>query len=186
MTVGFDLSFRISNPNGIPIPLASVLAAVTVFPASGNQRLGAVCMQLCGEGETSCTGHALPGACQASSRDIRSLDDFTEAATNLLFSSGLSAAMGQPPSFVAPRLAASGQMDVAVRFTFGVDQLLETLHQLAQQSVNELRSGHPVTFGIPYRIEGTIFFDAGSLGRIAVGYGPFNGTWILPSERLSL
>src|SRR4051812_24205211 len=36
MTVGFDLSFRISNPNTVPIPLASVLAAVTVFPATSS------------------------------------------------------------------------------------------------------------------------------------------------------
>src|SRR6185369_12632331 len=109
---------------------------------------GAVCMQLCGEGETGCTGHALPGACDASSRDIRSLDDFRDAAANLLFSAGVSAAMGQPPSFVAPRISASGQIDMAVRFNFGVEQLLDVLRQLATQSVNELRSGHPVTFAI--------------------------------------
>ena len=36
MAVAFDLTFHIANPNRIPMPLASVLAAATVFPGSAN------------------------------------------------------------------------------------------------------------------------------------------------------
>jgi hypothetical protein len=184
MAVAFDLRFRVENPNGVPIPLASVLTAVTVFPAGSNQRLGAACMQLCGEGQPGCTGQAPPGACQASSRDVRSLDDFAGAATNLLIASGIAAAAGRPPTFVAPQVSAASQMDVTVRFTFGPDELLAALKQLAAQSVGELKAGRSVTFSIPYRLEGTVWFDAGSLGRIAVGFGPSEGSWVLPMQGL--
>jgi hypothetical protein len=184
MEVAFDLRFQIDNPNNVPIPLSSVLAAVTVFPAASNQRLGATCVQLCPDSQTGCTGQAAAGACEASSRDIRSLNDFGTASANLLIASGISAAMGQPPTFVAPRVSAAARQEVVVRFSFGPEPLLATMHQLAQQSVNELKRGQSVTFNIPFRVEGTIWFDAGSFGRIAVGYGPVEGTWVLPTAGL--
>src|SRR5215471_16938446 len=184
MAVSFDLTFRVQNPNGVPIPLASVLTAVTVFPAATNQRLGAACLQLCPEGTPGCTGQPAPGACEASSRDVRSLNDFAGAAANFLMAAGVSAAAGQPPTFVAPRVSASSQIDVTVRFTLGPDEMLAALKQLATQSVNQFRSGQTVTFTIPYRLEGTVFFDAGSIGRIAVGFGPSDGVWTLPTAGL--
>jgi hypothetical protein len=184
MEVAFDLRFLIDNPNNVPIPLASILAAVTVFPAASNQRLGATCVQLCGEGQTGCTGQAAAGACQASSRDIRSLDDFAAASANLLISAGISAAMGTPPTFVAPKVSAASRLEVVVRFAFGPEPLLSTLRQLASQSVNEFKRGQSVTFSIPYKVEGTIWFDAGSFGRLNVGYGPLDGTFVLPTDGL--
>ena len=185
MEVAFDLRFRIDNPNNVPIPLSSVLAAVTVFPAATNQRLGATCVQLCPDGQTGCTGQASAEACQASSRDIRSLNDFGTASANMLIASGIAAvATGTAPTFTAPRVSAASRMEVVVRFSFGPEQLLGTLHQLAKQSVGELKRGQTVSFNIPYRIEGTIWFDAGSIGRIAVGYGPLAGTFVLPTNGL--
>jgi hypothetical protein len=179
MAVSFDLKFHVQNPNGVPIPLASVLTAVTVFPAATNQRLGAACMQLCPEGTPGCTGQPAPGACEASSRDVRSLNDFKYAAANLLMAAGLAAASGQPPSFTAPRVSAASEMDVTVRFSLGPDELLAAAKQLATQSVDQLRAGQALTLAVPYRLEGTVFFDAGSLGRIAVGFGPTDGVWNL-------
>jgi len=64
------------------------------------------------------------------------------------------------------------------------EPLLSTLRQLASQSVNELKLGQTVTFSIPYKIEGTIWFDAGSFGRLNVGYGPLDGTFVLPTDGL--
>jgi hypothetical protein len=55
------------------------------------------------------------------------------------------------------------------------------MRELAVQSVGELRSGRRISFAIPYRLEGTVWFDVGSLGRVAVGFGPAQGTWILPT-----
>ncbi len=90
-------------------------------------------------------------------------------------------AAGQPPSFVAPQVAAASQLEVTVRFSFGPEPMLATMRQLAVQSINDLKAGRAPTFVIPFRLEGTVWFDAGSLGRLAVGYGPGDGTWQLPT-----
>jgi hypothetical protein len=182
LTFAFDLRFRISNPNQVPVPLASVLTAATVFPAATGQALGAVCTQLCPEGQPGCG--ADPNACQASSRDIRSLRDFESATANLLISQGLAMAAGQKPTFVAPKVSAAAELDVSVRFSFGPQQLLGVLKQLAMQSADQLKVGNMPTFQIPFKLEGTIFFDAGSLGRIPVGFGPVAGTWQVPTGGL--
>jgi hypothetical protein len=182
MAVAFDLRFHISNPNQIPIPLASVLTAATVFPAATNQRLGATCVQLCAPGQANCAGAAAAGACQASSHDVRSLNDFANAAAELLIAGGIAAATGQPFTFQPPPVSAAAELDVIVRFSFGPEPLLATLRQLAAQSVDELKAGRSISFRVPFRIEGTVFFDAGSFGRIAVGYGPLDGVWVLPVD----
>jgi len=179
MTVSFDLLFRVANPNKIPIPLASVLTAATLYPGVTNQHLGAVCVQLCPEGQP-CTGRAAPDACRASNRDVRSLSDFGGAAANFLFASGIAAATGQPVSFAAPKVSSAANLDVKVRFTFGANELLSVMRQLAVQSVNQLKTGNKPNFQIPYKLEGTVWFDAGSFGRIAVGFGPASGIWNLP------
>jgi hypothetical protein len=183
LAFAFDLRFRISNPNKVPVPLASVLTAATVFPAATSQALGAVCTQLCPEGQPGC-GASDPNACQASSRDIRSLSDFQGAAVNFLISQGLAMAMGQKPTFVAPKVSAASELDVSVRFSFGPIQLLSVLKQLAIQSADQLKVGNMPTFQIPFKLEGTVFFNAGSLGRIPVGYGPVAGTWQVPTGGL--
>lgn len=182
MLVAFDLRFKVSNPNRIPIPLADILAAVTVFPAANNRSLGAACVHLCSPAEPACSGQPDPTACQASSRDIRSINDFAGAAANLLITAGITAAAGQPLTFTAPRVDAGAELDVVVRYTFGPQELLGILRQVATQSINELKAGRSITFNIPFRIEGTVWFDAGSLGRVPVGYGPVEGNWVLPTQ----
>ncbi|HET6282966.1 MAG TPA: hypothetical protein VFH73_18540 [Polyangia bacterium] len=184
MTVAFDLQFKVRNPNQVPVPLAEILTGVTVFPGATNQNLGAVCIKLCPpeQPSPSCAGQPDATSCQSSSRDIRSINDFANAATNLLITSGLALAAGQQPTFTAPRVSAAAEMDVTVRFAFGAEAMLPVLRQLAAQSMNELKAGRTITFNIPYRLEGTIWADAGSLGRVAAGYGPVTGTWQLPTE----
>ncbi len=101
----------------------------------------------------------------------------------LLIAGGLAMANGQPPSFVAPPLNGSSQIDVVARYSFGPEQLLGVLRQAVVQSMSELRADAG-RFTIPSRLEGTVWFDAGSIGRIAVGWGPTQGTWVLPVEGL--
>ena len=184
MEVAFDLSFKVKNPNQIPLPLGDVLASVTAFPSATNQRLGAACVHLCAPGQAGCTPQPDATSCQASSRDVRSLADFQNAAVSFLVTRGIAAATGQPLTFTAPSVSAASELDVVVRFSFGPGPLLETLRQLASQSVNELKAGRPVTFAIPFNTEGTVWFDGGSFGRLAVGYGPASGTFVLPVEGL--
>ena len=178
MAVAFDARLKIQNPNEIPLPLATLLAAVTVFPGFANEQTGATCVQLCPGGPGTC-GPPDPNACQASSRDVRSLSDFANAATGLVVSNGLAAIAGQPPSFTAPTVAASSEMEVTARFSLSPQQLLRVMRQLADQSVSELKQGRAPSFVIPYRLEGTIWFDAGSFGRIAIPWGPASGTWTI-------
>jgi hypothetical protein len=184
MTVGFDLSFKVHNPNAFPIPVAEILTAVTVFPGETEQALGASCVVFCSAGDASCTGQPGPDSCTARSGDIRSIEDFGGAAAGLLLASGASLAAGEAPSFTMPEVIANGDAVVNARFAFGTDPLLAALEQLALQSASELAAGQQVSFAIPYRIEGTIWLDVGSLGRVALGYGPVEGTWTLPAEQL--
>jgi hypothetical protein len=178
MAIAFDARLRIQNPNEIPLPLATMLAAVTVFPGAANEQTGATCVQLCPSGPNTC-GPPDPNACQASSRDVRSLSDFANAATGLVVSNGLAAIAGQPPSFAAPTVAAASEIEVSARFSLSPQQLLRVMRQLADQSVNELKQGRAPSFTIPYRLEGTIWFDAGSFGRIAIPWGPAAGSWTI-------
>ena len=142
-------------------------------------------LSLCPPGTPSCTGIPGPGACEASARDVRSLNDFVNRSLpQLLIAGGIAMATGQPPSFVAPPLNSASQIDIVARYSFGPEQLLGVMRQLAVQSMSELRAGRAPTFTIPYRLEGTVWFDAGSIGRIAVGWGPTAGTWVLPVEGL--
>jgi hypothetical protein len=185
LQVAFDLHFHVANPNQVPVPLASALAAATVFPAAGNEKLGALCISLCPPDVAGCVGGPQPGACEASSRDVRSMADFVDRSLpSLLISAGVALANGQPPTFTLPPLVAASELDVTVRYAFGPEQLLGIMRDLAQQSVGELKQGHLPTFTIPYSLEGTVFFDAGSIGRLAVGWGPVTGTWQLPAEGL--
>jgi hypothetical protein len=185
MQVAFDLHFHIANPNQVPVPLASALAAATVFPAAGNEKLGALCISLCPPDAPGCAGGPSTGACEASSRDVRSMADFVDKSLPaLLISTGVALAEGQTPTFTLPPLTAASEIDVTVRYAFGPEQLLAIMRDLAVQSVNELKKGQLPTFTIPYRLEGTVFFDAGSIGRLAVGWGPATGTWQLPVEGL--
>jgi len=184
MAVVFDLHVRIANPNQVPLPLASILTAITVFPSAINQSLGATCVQICPDGAAGCTGAPAPDACQATSHDVRSLADFQQSAVNLLVNAGVAMAEGQRPSFSLPPVAASAQADVTIRLSFTPEVLLAVMRQLVVQSKGELKAGRLPSLSIPYRAEGTAFFDAGSIGRIAVGYGPLAGTWALPVDAL--
>ena len=180
MAIAFDARMKILNPNEIPLPLASMLAAITVFPGAANQTTGATCVQLCPGGPGTCTGSQdISSACQASSRDVRSLSDFANAAVGLVVSNGLAAAMGQPPSFQAPTVLANSEIEVVARFSLAPAQILRVMRQLAEQSVNQLQQGQAPSFTIPYSLEGTIWFDGGSFGRIAIPWGPASGTWTL-------
>jgi len=178
MAIAFDARFKIQNPNEIPLPLATMLAAVTVYPGASNQQIGATCVQLCPGGPGTC-GPPDPNACQASSQDVRSLSDFANAAVGLVVSNGLAAVAGQPPSFTAPTVAAASELEIVARFSLSPQQILRVMRQLAEQSTDELKQGRAPSFAIPYRLEGTIWFDAGSFGRVAIPWGPASGTWVI-------
>jgi hypothetical protein len=184
MQFGFDLRFQVKNPNQVPLPLAEILTALAVFPGASTQNLGAVCLKLCDPGDASCFGGADQRGCQSSQSDIKSLSDFPGAVANMLLARGISAAGGQPAGFRAPRVTAASTLEVVARLGITPEAMLPAMEQLARQSVGELKAGRKLSFEIPYKVEGTVFGDAGSLGRVAAGFGPVSGAWPLPAERL--
>lgn len=184
MTVAFELRFLVKNPNHFPIPLAEVLTAALVFPDKTAQSLGAACVSFCGADQPGCTGAPGPDSCRAKSTDIKTLDDFKNAAANLLIVTGLTMIAGEKPSFLMPQVVADSEIIVKLRFSFGPDALLGVLQQVASQSYEQLKSGQDIVFSIPYRLQGTAWFDVGSLGRVALGWGPADGVWVLPTTAL--
>ncbi|MSQ83709.1 MAG: hypothetical protein EXR77_12630 [Myxococcales bacterium] len=184
MRVSFDLRFTVKNPNQFPIPVAELLAAALVFPDKTNQSLGAACIAFCGSETVGCTGVAGPGACVSKSTDIKSIDDFKNAAANLLVAAGISLLNGEKPTFVMPQVVKDAEVTVTARFTFGPQALLQVLYEIAKQSWQQLQNRQPIEFVIPYRIEGAVWLDVGSLGRVAAGYGPAAGTWTIPTDAL--
>lgn len=184
MQVGFDLSFDVKNPNKIPLPLSEILTALAVFPGSNKQNLGAVCLKLCAPGDAQCFGGSDQRGCQAAPGDIKGLEDFPQAVTNLIVGRGVAALGGEPSGFQAPKVIAESSLKVVARMALTPEGLLPSLAELARQSVNELKTGKLASFAIPYKMEGTVFASGGSVGRLAAGFGPVNGSWTLPAERL--
>ena len=184
LQVAFELGFRVRNPNSFPVPMAELLTAITVFPGHGQQRLGAACVRLCGAEETPCSAAPRQGSCVSKKGDIRSLSDFGGAAARFVVSQGVGMATGRGLDFRAPRLLRDQELKLTSRFAFGPDQLLSILAHMARLAKDQLKAGKPVLLEIPYRIEGTAWFDVGSLGRVAVGFGPETGLWRLPVDRL--
>jgi len=184
LKVSFDLGFLVDNPNRFPIPVAELLTGALVFPDKSKQSLGAACVQFCAPGTPGCTGQPGPGACQSSSKDIKSAADFQNAAAQFLLASGVSTALGGKPGFEMPQVTQESKVLVKARFTFGPQALLGVMEQLAYQSVDQLKAGKAVVFDVPYNLEGTVWLNVGSLGRVAAGFGPSNGTWVLPTSAL--
>ncbi len=185
MKVAFDLAFDVHNPNHFPIPVAEMLTAVTVFPNNNAQALGASCVVFCSARDPSCTGAPRPDSCTAKSTDLRSLGDFANATANLVIANGVALVEGQQLTFKMPEVAQDGDAVIHARLAFGVEPLSNALEQLLSQTVKQVSQLQSVTFEIPYRIEGTVWLDAGSLGRVAVGFGPVHGVWTLPTDRLT-
>lgn len=184
MRVSFDLRFKVKNPNKFPIPVAELLAAAMVFPDKTNQSLGAACVAFCGSDQPGCTGVPGPDACVSKASDIKSLADFKAAAANFLVAAGVALLNGDKPTFVMPQVVQDAEITVTARFSFGPTALLTVLTEVAKQSWQQLQNRQPVEFVIPYRLEGSVWFDVGSLGRVAVAYGPAAGAWTIPADAL--
>ena len=184
MEIGFDLRFKVDNPNRLPLPLSEVLSAITVFPERTNQSLGAVCLKLCEPDDPRCSGGPDASGCAEAPGDIKSIRDFPGAVGNLLVARGLAAAGGQPSGFRAPKVIAGSSLDVTARLGLLPGALLPVMEQLARQSIDQLKVGKPMSGDIPYRLEGTVFADVGSLGRVAAGFGPASGSWPIPTDKL--
>lgn len=70
-----------------------------------------------------------------------------------------------------------GHNEAHIQFDFNVDVFLDLMETLLVRAANDLLSGGNVSLAIPYTMDGTLFFDIPSLGRKALGFGPWDDRW---------
>lgn len=184
MQFHFELRYLIDNPNTIPIPTTEILAALEVFRGRDIMELGAVCAVLCNEGDTACTGEPGANSCKADGNEITSFEDvLTKSVPNLLLLT-LDAAINGDLDNLARRLIPAGakHFEVRVRFSLGVDAMLEILGKTVNQLVDDALANRPFEVEIPYSVRGTIWFDIPIIGRVALGYGAFEDVWVVGAD----
>lgn len=170
----FGIVLNLHNPNDIPVPTADVLLALSLFDGGDAEALGAICISLCGTDNPNCDGTPRPGACQARQDDIFTVEDFISAIPGLIadIASGRAA-----EELSHSTILAGGDLSLDLAFILGVDQALNVFEKTASAYVQAELDGGTGSLDIPVSAEGTVFFDLPVLGRLGVGYGPFQTTW---------
>ena len=180
MRFDFELHYLIDNPNQFPLPTTEILAAIDVFRGAEQSGLGAVCVVLCNEGDVACTGAPGPGSCHADKNDIKSIDDFKDRIAGLLIVAAVDAATGNLDNLRVRSIPAGSQhFEVIVRFSLGIDAMVDLLTTFVSGLVDKFMANQPIVLEIPYSVRGTLWFEIPILGRVAIGYGPFEQTWVI-------
>ena len=173
----FAVNLDVQNPNTIPLPMVDILAAFTAFPgAAGQESLGAVCLQLCENGQNCPQGGA--DACRGGSEpEIRTLEDFAMATAGFLFA----VARGEQSidNLRIRTIPAGGQSTVTIQLELDADVVLRILQTLASDALANIRRGQPAQFSIPYRIEGSVWLRVENFGRFGTNFGPYEDRWRL-------
>ena len=66
-----------------------------------------------------------------------------------------------------------GHTEAHIQLDMDIDKMLGILETLFTDVIDDLLGGNAVALGVPYDVEGTLFFDVPKLGRKLVGFGPF-------------
>jgi hypothetical protein len=180
---GFVTIFELENTNDFPIPMVEVLLALDVFEGSDQAELGAVCISFCNPESEACAPPDAP--CRVDDPEVRDLatfeptvEDFIElaaaAVTGELFEDNnqfrfIPAADGDEP----------GRLEARIHFDIGLDPMVDILQVVAVDSTDDILAGRKPSFDVPYSVRGNLFFDVQVLGRLAIGFGPFDGVWSL-------
>ena len=177
MKVAFDVRLNVKNPNRIPLPLSSILTAVNVFPGQQQSELGAACASLCSPDDPAC-GPKDRNACPVDATDITQRAEIAQALGKMVIAEGARLASGASLGVKAPEVLADSNLDLVVRLSLDPLRLLPVMQQFARQSVNELKQGMPVSFAIPYQLQGNVFTGAmGSAGTLTAPFGPLAGSF---------
>lgn len=178
---GFTTTFSLQNDNSFPVPLLEMLLALDVFEGTGQSALGAVCVSFCEDPAAGCEQPVDP--CVADN-DIDGLDDFVPDIDDLI-GIAVGAINGDDPdldplgNLGLRYIPANGETETAVRFELDIDAMLGLIGELVDQSSDEILAGASPSFDIPFKAEGSLFFQLPVLGRNAIDYGPFDGAWSL-------
>jgi hypothetical protein len=167
----FDVQLDITNPNNIPLPVVEALAAFTAFPGAQADNLGAVCISLCQDGQ-SCT--PAPDACQGGTT-IKTAQDFTRAAVGFLFA----VATGQTRIDELKIKTIDPNGHVRADFQLGLNprMVMDLVKRLGTDAIAQVKQAKIPQLAIPYSIEGSVWVNVQSYGKIGAGYGPVAGNW---------
>ncbi len=72
-----------------------------------------------------------------------------------------------------------GHTEAHIQFDFNVDVFLGLMETLVVNAANDFLAGRQINLKIPYTMDGTLFFDIPTLGRQALGFGPWDDEWAL-------
>lgn len=175
LQIGFAVQLDVTNPNPIPLPLVEALVAFTAYPGpTGANNLGAVCLSFCDQG-ASCP--MAPDACTGGGPQIRTLSDFKAAAAGFL----VAAATGQvsPDNLKIRTIAPNQTTRVTVALELDPEQVVALIARFATAALDQVKRGSVPKFEIPYSVEGSAWVTVQSFGKIAAGFGPVQGVWVL-------
>lgn len=171
----FDVELEIENRNAIPLPVASALFAFTAFPESlESENLGSACVSFC-EDPDHCEADA--NACESDEPEIRSAEDFANAAVGFL----IDVARGERrfQDLRVRTVEAQDRLRLVVRLEISAGQLTRLIRSAAQATIGRVLRGEDVRFEIPYRLEGSVWVAVESFGRFAASFGPHDAVWEL-------
>lgn len=173
LAITFSVSVDVDNPNTIPLPLVEALVAFTAYPgAQGGQNLGAVCLSMC-EDPNQCPPRQ--DACTAGGPQIRTMNDFAGAAAGFL----VAVAVGQASvdNLRVRTLPPNGKTRVTVSLSLDPMQVVALVARLGGDALEQVKRGQSPRFIIPYAVEGSAWVTVQGLGKLAAGFGPFQGSF---------
>ncbi len=178
----FDLDFETDNPNPFPIPTTEILTALSVLTGDGQEdmtRLGAICFTFCADDDPDCAQPTDGTACQSRDDDIYDIGDVPGAAVDGLVNLASDIATGQDVAGnTRRRLIPANAIDgFKIRFSVGVDPMLNVLESFVGQWATAALAGQDVQLDIPYRTNGTLWLQIPYLGRAGLGFGPWDDAW---------
>jgi len=175
LKISFGVHLDFTNENSVPLPLVEALVAFTAFPgAAGAQNLGAVCLSFCDD-PAGCPPR--PDACTGGGPEIRTVNDFAAASAGFLVA--LAAGQERAENLKIRTLQPNGTTRVTVALELDPQQVIALVGTLGNDAIAQVKRGQVPRFVIPYQVEGSAWVTIESFGKIAAGFGPFTGQWVI-------
>lgn len=177
----FDLDLEIANPNNIPLPLVQALVAFKAYPdANDSASLGSACVSLCDD-PSQCSASAAD-ACRSDEPTIHDADSFAHAAVGFLV--GVATGTVDPRNVSVRTVAPGESVRTVVRLQLDAPRMLDLMRRLGRDIRGDLQGGRIPSFDIPYEVQGAVWVNVSSFGRIAANFGPLRAEFhINPDQR---
>lgn len=172
----FDVELEASNPGRVPLPLVSALVGFTAFPdeAASAENLGSLCISLCEGAECPASSRG-DDACRSDLPDITDADSLARATVGFLV--GLATGEREITDLRVRTIAPSDRVRFVASLAIGVSPMMRLLERAASGAVSSARSGRAIDVSIPWAIEGSVFVEVESFGRLAASFPRSTGSW---------